>query len=437
MRIQVASLIIIDVVYKVIFLLFIKNMNNNRHKRKDKDDILNNYNKEEITYFNSLLPDTKKSILKQEEEISNTNTSKTPLRFKIITSNTSLSNKQVILNKLNEFNKISHHSSEYSKFYKLINVINKIPFGIYHNINNNSRNVNAVSDFLTNVKKELDINIYGHNETKEQIIRILAQFISNPDAKGCNLGIQGSMGVGKTKLIKDCIAKVLKYPFAFIPLGGVSDASYLKGHLYTYEGATHGRIVDEIIKAKVMNPIFFFDEVDKISTSRYGEEITNTLIHITDSTQNDVFTDKFLGDITLDLSKSIMFFTFNHIEKINPILRDRMTIIKVDKYTKQNKVELAKNFLIKDICKSYNIKADDIIISDKDIEYIIEKTVDEDGVRNLQRNINNIYSYINMNKFIKVDDELIKFPYTITKKVIDKYIIVKKEENLINLSLYI
>jgi ATP-dependent Lon protease len=132
-----------------------------------------------------------------------------------------------------------------------------------------------------------------------------------------------------------------------------------------------------------------------------------------------------------------MFFTFNHIEKINPILRDRMTIIKVDKYTKQNKVELTKNFLIKDICKSYNIKSDDIIISDKDIEYIIEKTVDEDGVRNLQRNINNIYSYINMNKFIKIDNELIKFPYTITRPVIDKYIIVKKEDNLINLSLYI
>jgi ATP-dependent Lon protease len=114
-----------------------------------------------------------------------------------------------------------------------------------------------------------------------------------------------------------------------------------------------------------------------------------------------------------------------------------MTIIKVDKYTKQNKVELTKNFLIKDICKSYNIKSDDIIISDKDIEYIIEKTVDEDGVRNLQRNINNIYSYINMNKFIKIDNELIKFPYTITRPVIDKYIIVKKEDNLINLSLYI
>jgi hypothetical protein len=93
----------------------------------------------------------------------------------------------------------------------------------------------------------------------ENTVGVDPVFIVNPDAKGYVIGIQGSMGVGKTKLIKDGIAKVLKYPFAFIPLGGISDSSYLKGHLYTYEGSTYGKIVDEIIKAKVMNPIFFFD----------------------------------------------------------------------------------------------------------------------------------------------------------------------------------
>ena len=294
---------------------------------------------------------------------------------------------------------------------------------------------------MTNIKKELDIKIYGHNETKEQIIRILAQYISNPNANGYVIGIQGSMGVGKTKLIKDGVAKVLNYPFAFIPLGGISDSSYLKGHLYTYEGSTYGKIVDEIIKARVMNPIFFFDELDKISASRYGEEITNTLIHITDNTQNDNFTDKYLEEIKLDLSKSIIFFTFNDIDKINPILRDRMIIIKVDKYTKDDKIKLAKNYLIKEICKSYNINYgdnnDDIIINDKDIEYIIDKTIEEEGVRNLQRNINNIYSYINMNRFIKINEELIKYPFTITREIIDKYIIIKREDNSNKLSMYL
>ena len=215
----------------------------------------------------------------------------------------------------------------------------------------------------------------------------------------------------------------------------------MKGHLYTYEGSTYGKIVDEIIKARVMNPIFFFDELDKISASRYGEEITNTLIHITDNTQNDNFTDKYLEEIKLDLSKSIIFFTFNDIDKINPILRDRMIIIKVDKYTKDDKIKLAKNYLIKEICKSYNINYgdnnDDIIINDKDIEYIIDKTIEEEGVRNLQRNINNIYSYINMNRFIKINEELIKYPFTITREIIDKYIIIKREDNSNKLSMYL
>ena len=133
-----------------------------------------------------------------------------------------------------------------------------------------------------------------------------------------------------------------------------------------------------------------------------------------------------------------MFFTFNNIEKVNPILRDRMIIIKADKYSLKDKIELSRNFLIKEICKSYNISNDDIIIDDKDIEYIITKTTEEDGVRNLQRNINNIYSHINMNRFIKSEgDELILFPFKITIKEIDKYMIMKRDENLNFLSIYL
>jgi len=116
-----------------------------------------------------------------------------------------------------------------------------------------------------------------------------------------------------------------------------------------------------------------------------------------------------------------------------------MIIIKANKYSLKDKIELSRNFLIKEICKSYNINNDDIIIDDKDIEYIITKTTEEDGVRNLQRNINNIYSHINMNRFIKTDDnnELITLPYKLTMKDIDKYIIMKRDENSNLLSIYL
>jgi ATP-dependent Lon protease len=424
-------------------MLYLNYSNNNliynvmatRKHRNNKKAILNLYSKEEINYFNSQSTIMKDDIIKLENDIidNDNNDINIPLRFKFLLSKASIENKKIILNKVNEINKMSPFSGEYAKLYKMINTLSKIPFGNYHKLVYNS-----VSDYLNNVFKELNSVIYGHNETKNQIIRILAQFIVNPDAKGYVIGIQGSMGVGKTKLIKDGIAKVLKYPFAFIPLGGISDSSYLKGHLYTYEGSTYGKIVDEIIKAKVMNPIFFFDELDKVSSSNHGDEIINTLIHITDATQNDNFTDKYLEEINIDLSKSLMFFTFNSIDNINPILRDRMIIIKVDKYKLEDKLELAKNYLIKDICKSYKLNDNDIIIDNKAIEYIIDQTPIEDGVRNLQKNINNIYSHINMHRFIKMkNDEVIKFPVTVTKDLIDKYIIMKREINSINLSLYL
>ncbi len=402
--------------------------------RRKRNELLDKYTREELKYFDNQSLKEREKIMKLEEELkTNNNDGNIPLRFKFLLSDTSIANKRVIMNKLNELSIMSSYSGEYAKLYKMINTLSHIPFGKYYNIKYDS-----ISEYLTNVLNELNKKIYGHDETKHQIIRILAQFMVNPDAKGYAIGIHGSMGVGKTKLIKDGVANVLKYPFAFISLGGISDSSYLKGHLYTYEGSTYGKIVDEIIKAKVMNPIFFFDELDKISYDKHGEEITNTLIHMTDSSQNDSFTDKYLEEIKLDLSKSLMFFTFNDINKINPILRDRMIIIKVDKYKLADKIQLAKNYLIKDICKSYNIKDNDIIINDKEIEYIINKTTEEDGVRNLQRNINNIYSHINMHRFIKMaDDKTIIFPFIITKDVIDKYLIMKREENLINLSLYL
>ena len=333
------------------------------------NELLENYSDKEMEYYNKLSSKEQEDILKIEEEVqnSNNNTSVIPQRFKILLANNSIANKRVIINKIKEYDDMSTYSSESDKLNNYINVVSEIPFGIYYKIEQNS-----ISEYLHSVLQELNNKIYGHNDTKQQIMRILSQFMVNPNAKGYAIGIQGSMGVGKTKLIKDGVASVLKYPFAFVSLGGMSNSSYLKGHSYTYVGSRYGKIVEEIIKAKVMNPIFFFDELDKVSNTYDGDDIINTLIHLTDTTQNDSFTDNYLEEIKLDLSKSLMFFTFNDINMVNPILRDRMIIIKVDKYKVADKIELSKNFLIKEICKSYNINDTDIIIKDAEIEYIFE-----------------------------------------------------------------
>ena len=416
-------------------MLCINKMSN--YKRKDLNkynDILNKYSREEIAYFKSLNFDKREEIYKNEKDINDFKIFKEPLRFKFLLMNTTINNKIAILRKYEDFCKLTPFSSEYSKLSKWISTITQLPLGIYKELNYNKKNI---GDFLNDIKKGLNNNIYGHNETKEQLIRILAQFISNPDAKGYVIGIQGSMGVGKTKFIKDGIAKVINYPMAFIPLGGISDSSYLKGHSYTYEGSTYGKIVEQLIKTKVMNPIFFFDELDKVSNSRYGEEIINTLIHITDTTQNEKYSDKYIEEIDLDLSKSIIFFTFNNIENINPILRDRMIIISIDSYNREDKLKLVKHSLLEVIYKSYNFTNKDVILSDEIIYYIIDNTMQEDGVRNLQRNINNIYSYINMHRYIKMEKDLIKFPFTVTKEFVDKYLILKKKDNNKLLSMYL
>ncbi len=311
----------------------------------------------------------------------------------------------------------------YSKLNNWIETLYKIPIGNYKNIPINSKDsVLDISNYLEKVKKNIDLSIYGHKETKEQIIRILAQWISNKNGSGYVIGIKGPPGVGKTKLVKECLCKAMDFPLAFISLGGIEDSSYLNGFNYTYEGSTHGKIVDCLIKSRIMNPVFLFDELDKISTTSRGEEIVNSLIHLTDPIQNDKYTDKYFQEIDLNLSKSIMIFTYNDEEQISNILKDRMIKINVDGYSQKEKLIIAKNHLIKEIIVEYNIQESDIIFKDDILNYIIEKTSNEEkGVRNLKRSLNNIISWINMMRYVKIDNNNIIFPYNVSIEFFNKY----------------
>jgi len=402
----------------------IKKKKKNIQKDNRYKEILKKYNSNEKKYFKNLDLIKKEEIYDKETLLLNDSITncKEPLRFKFLDLNIPNMSKNIILSKLEQLNDMSPSSSDYYKLKNWINILDKIPLGIYHTLPITNNNINEVSDYLQSVKNIIDTNVYGHMEAKEQIIRILAQWISYPNANGYVIGIKGSMGIGKTKLVKEGICDALKFPFAFISLGGISDASYLKGHSYTYEGSTYGKIVECLIKSKVMNPVLFFDELDKVSSSEKGEEIINTLIHLTDPTQNKNFTDRYFEEIDFDLSKSIIIFTYNNEKLLNPILKDRMITINVNGYTLKEKITISKDYLIKEIMQEYNIPQTDIIFSDNIIKYIIENTTEEEGVRNLKRNINNIISWINVMRYIPHNDVKLKFPFDINTDFVDKFI---------------
>ena len=183
--------------------------------------------------------------------------------------------------------------------------------------NNNS----TVNKFMLTVADTLDNAVFGHMKAKRQIERIIGQWI-NGDISGYCFGFEGPPGVGKTSLAKKGIARCLldengvARPFAFIAMGGSTNSSTLDGHNYTYVGSTWGRIVDILMDTKIMNPIIFIDELDKVSKTENGKEIIGILTHLIDQTQNDAFQDKYFNEINLNLSKALFIFSYNYVDLI-------------------------------------------------------------------------------------------------------------------------
>jgi hypothetical protein len=239
-----------------------------------------------------------------------------------------------------------------------------------------------------------------------------------------------------TSLVKEGISKILNREFAFVPLGGATDSSYLEGHSYTYEGSTWGKIVDILIRSKSMNPVIYFDELDKISETPKGEEIIGILTHLTDTSQNSQFHDKYFAEIDFDLSKCLFIFSYNDPYKVNPILLDRMYKIKTTGYQVKDKIVIANQYLIPKIRYEVNFKEGDIIIPDSTLNYIIDTyTEKEDGVRNLKRCIEIIYKKLNLYRLVKPGTTLfekentltVEFPFTVTTDITNN--LIKKDDN--------
>jgi len=246
----------------------------------------------------------------------------------------------------------------------------------------------------------IDDCVYGHTHAKKQIKNIINQWITGEKSGYC-FGFEGPPGIGKTSMAKTGLANCLfdqegiARPFDFIALGGSSNGSYLNGHNYTYLGSSWGRVVDILITKQCMNPIIFIDELDKVSNSEYGKEITGILTHLVDSTQNTAFQDKFFSGIDIDLSKALFIFSYNDPSKIDPILLDRIHRIKFDKLTPFDKVVISRKYLIPEVNKKFGMSDDFITISDDTILFLIDHYTYESGVRKLKQLYFEIWGDIN------------------------------------------
>ena len=184
-----------------------------------------------------------------------------------------------------------------------------------------------------------------------------------------------------------------------------------------------------------MNPVIYFDELDKISDTAKGEEIAGILTHLTDTSQNSQFHDRYFCDIDFDLSKCLFIFSYNDENKVNPILRDRMYKIQTKGYDKKQKTIISNNYLLPKIREQVMFQTGDILIPDDSVHYIIETHCNkEDGVRNLKRCLEIIYTKLNLYRLMKPGSNLfeeemsltVEFPFTVTKDVVDKLIEIKK-----------
>jgi ATP-dependent Lon protease len=243
---------------------------------------------------------------------------------------------------------------------------------------------------LKRAKTVLDKDHYGLDKIKDRILEYLAVLKLKGDMKSPILCLYGPPGVGKTSLGKS-IAKALGRKYTRMSLGGLHDEAEIRGHRKTYIGAMPGRIVQGIKKGKSSNPVFILDEIDKIGSDFRGDP-ASALLEVLDPEQNNSFYDNYL-ELEYDLSHVMFIATANSLDSIHPALRDRMEIIELNGYLIEEKVEIAKSYLIPKQREMHGLKLKDLKIKGDVIEKIIEDYTRESGVRTLEKKIASIARY--------------------------------------------
>ena len=282
-----------------------------------------------------------------------------------------------------------------NKLTMFLNNVLRLPYNKVDNSIDLISKPNIIHDdkvnFIKNIYKELNNNLFGLDEVKDSIVSFICQKINNPDLPNSKfLCLCGPAGVGKTSIVHT-VSNALKIPYSYISMANIDESSILIGHSYTYEGSIPGCIAEALIKNECTNGILLFDEIDKTK-----EKIQNILLGIFDPMQNYKFRDAYFADFTINLSESMMILCLNDLDKINPILRDRLHVINIPGYSISEKKVIIDTYIIPKLEKQYKLKVN---IDEKVIDYILEKTQIHKGIRQIIMNITKIYELCILDKF--------------------------------------
>jgi len=278
---------------------------------------------------------------------------------------------------INKFSKMMASSAEAAVVRNYVETILTLPWNKASKVNVN----------LKKAEKILNEDHYGMEKVKERVLEYLAVVHLSKAIKGPILCLVGPPGVGKTSIARS-IARASGREFVRMSLGGVRDEAEIRGHRRTYIGAIPGRVISCLKDAGTNNPVFLFDEVDKIGADFKGDP-ASALLEVLDPEQNNTFTDHFL-EVPFDLSKVMFITTANSIDTIPRPLLDRMEVVEVPGYTEEEKVKIAQKYLIPKKVKEHGLKKENIKISEKALRDVINYYTRESGVRNLEREIANL-----------------------------------------------
>ena len=366
-------------------------------KEKEEEAPAMELNEDEEEYYEELSKSKRRRLNEQMKKLSTLVVDgDVPYKFRVLELDVSDTIKASVIKKIDNLFEMSMEGEGY-KLRSWVEAFLRVPFGkcvpLPVTITDGPE---KCAKFLEDSTKTLDTAVYGMTSAKTQIMQILAQWMSNPTSVGNVIALKGPMGVGKTSFARNGVAKVLQRPFEFFSLGGASDASNFVGHSYTYEGSTWGRIADAVMSARCMNPVLYFDEVDKISTTAHGDEIASMLIHLTDRSQNSQFHDRYFAGVDFDLSQCLFVFSFNDESKIHPVLKDRMQVITCSGYSWEEKASIVNQYIWPQILERIQLK-DQLTMSEDAIKYLIgEYSKEEEGVRTLIRTVETLVTRINL-----------------------------------------